>query len=143
MTSFCQKLVKKMSCEESKKNCINLRIYPIDLECRYLELIYSFLTQQMWQKYWLIPEKSYWDLYWDYKGSPTSRVSTSTNSTCTNFSAIGVKFVLVEFLISKFILVEFSLCTQLVRILHSTIFSRSQNRIKWGPPVFVISVVFF
>ena len=64
----------------------------------------------------------------EYRGSPTSTVSTSTNSTSTNFSAIGIKFVLVEFVISKIVLVEFSLCTtQLVRISHSTIFSRSQK----------------
>jgi hypothetical protein len=50
------------------------------------------------------------------------------NSTSTNFSAIGVKFILVEFVISKFLLVEFSIYTiQLVRISHSTTFSRSQK----------------
>ena len=60
-------------------------------------------------------------------------VSTSTNSTSTIFSAIGIKFVLVEFVISKFVLVEFSLCTtQLVRISHSTIFSRSTANIYDG-----------
>ena len=59
-----------------------------------------------------------------YRGSPTSRVSTSMNSTSTIFStSIGIKFVLVEFVINKFVLVKFSLCTtQLVRISHSTIF---------------------
>ena len=32
----------------------------------------------------------------NYRGSPTSTVSTSMNSTSTIFSAIGIKFVLVE-----------------------------------------------
>ena len=36
-----------------------------------------------------------------YRGSPTSRVSDSTNSTSSNFSAIGIKFVLVELLCNK------------------------------------------
>ena len=55
-------------------------------------------------------------------------VSTCTNYTSTNFSAIGIKFTLVEFVISKFLLVEFSLCTtQLVQILHRTIFPKSQK----------------
>ena len=49
-------------------------------------------------------------------------------STSMNFIAIGIKLVLVEIIISKFILVEFSLCTtQLVQILHRTIFSKSQK----------------
>ena len=65
------------------------------------------------------------------QGSPTSTVSTSTN-----FSVIGIKFVLVKFIINKIILLEFSLCTtQLVQILHSTIFPCPKNRTKWGPPV--------
>ena len=37
----------------------------------------------------------------EYRGSPTSTVSSSTNSTCTNFGAIGIKVVLVELLCSK------------------------------------------
>ena len=40
-------------------------------------------------------------LWFMYRGSPTSTVSTSTNSTSTNFSAIGIKLVLVELLCSK------------------------------------------
>jgi hypothetical protein len=37
----------------------------------------------------------------NYRGSPTSTVSTSMISTSMNFSAIGIKLVLVEFLCSK------------------------------------------
>ena len=37
----------------------------------------------------------------DYRGSPTSTVSTSTISTSTNFIAIGMRLVLVELLCSK------------------------------------------
>ena len=63
-----------------------------------------------------------------YRGSPTSTVSTSTISTSTNFQKVLHKVVLVGDLISKFVLVELTVCTtQLVRISHSTIFSRSQN----------------
>ena len=73
-----------------------------------------------------------------YRGSPTCMVSTGRNSTSANFSSTVLKFVLMEFLISKIVL-EFSLqrslpneicmrqgspvcTTQLVRILHSTLF---------------------
>ena len=46
----------------------------------------------------------------DYRGSPTSTVSTSTISTSTNFRAIGIKLVLVELLpycyVVKLVLVE-------------------------------------
>ena len=37
----------------------------------------------------------------EYRGSPTSTVSTSTISTSTNFIAIGIKLVLVELLCNK------------------------------------------
>ena len=46
----------------------------------------------------------------EYRGSPTSAVSTSTISTSTNLCAIGIKLVLVEFLtdcyVVKLVLVE-------------------------------------
>ena len=62
------------------------------------------------------------------QGSPTCMVSTSMISTSTNFQKVLHKVVLVGYLISKFVLVELAVCTtQLVRILHSTIFSRSQK----------------
>ena len=63
-----------------------------------------------------------------YRGSPTSTVCTGTISTSTSFQKVLHKVVLVGDLISKFILVELTVCTtELVRISHSTIFSRSQN----------------
>ena len=58
-----------------------------------------------------------------YRGSLTSTVSTSMISTSTNFQKVLHKVVLVGDLISKFVLVELTVCTtQLVQILHSTIF---------------------
>ena len=50
---------------------------------------------------------------YDYRGSPTSTVSTSTISTSTIFIAIGIKSVLVEFsrigYVVKFVLVEIAM----------------------------------
>ena len=70
-----------------------------------------------------------------YRVSPTSIVSTSTISTSTNFQKVLHKVVLVGDLISKFVLVELTLCTtQLVQILHSTIFSKSQKSYYAGTP---------
>ena len=70
-----------------------------------------------------------------YRGAPTSTVSTCAISTSTNFQKVLHKVVLVGDLISKFVLVELTLCTtQLVRISHSTIFSRSQKSYYAGTP---------
>ena len=54
----------------------------------------------------------------DIQGVPTSMISTGTN-----FQKVLHKVVLVGDLISKLVLVELTVCTtQLVQILHSTIF---------------------
>ena len=59
----------------------------------------------------------------DIQGVPTSTISTGTN-----FQKVPHKVVLVGDLINKYVLIELTLSTTpLVRILHSTIFSRSQK----------------
>ena len=66
----------------------------------------------------------------EYRGSPTSTVSTSTISTSTIFIAIGIKSVLVEFsrfcYVVKFVLVEIDYVVPTSTNFTSTIFPRSQ-----------------
>ena len=71
-----------------------------------------------------------------YRGSPTSTVSTSTISTSMNFIAIGIRLLLVEFLCSKISTCGNWLCsTHKYEFRIVQFFQNPKNRTKRGPPV--------
>ena len=77
-----------------------------------------------------------------YRGSPTSTVSSSTNSTITNFGAIGIKFVQVELLCSKIRTSGNWQCsTHQYEFYIVPFFPGPKNRTKPEPPVYTVGTV--
>ena len=131
MKMFLSTLKFTNNCKVLKKNCIFVNQIPKKKKIlrNWVKNFQNCLQGKKIQFYQSFPKDNKSLAIGNCKvQGGTSTVSTSMNSTSTNFSAIGIKFV-VELPCSKIRTIQWKLAMQyqLVRISHSTIFSKSQN----------------